>query len=67
MRLDYRQNKDDDGKAVSAIPSIRFNYLWSRDIQFELEVGADWTRTTTNGVDDTTMGYLILVGHRIDF
>ena len=67
LRLDYRQNKDDDGKAVSAIPSIRFNYLWSRDIQFELEVGADWTRTTTNGVDDTTMGYLIFVGHRIDF
>lgn len=67
LRLDYRQNKDDDGKAVSAIPSIRFNYLWSRDIQFELEIGGDWSRTTANGVEDTTLGYLIFVGHRIDF
>jgi hypothetical protein len=67
LRFDYRKNKDNDDQSVAAIPSIRLNYQWSRDIQFELELGGEWARTTTNGEVDTTLGYLVFVGHRVDF
>lgn len=67
LRLDYRKNKENDGETIAAIPTLRLNYLWSRDVQFELEFGGEWSRTVTNGIADTTLGYLVFVGHRIDF
>lgn len=67
VRFDYRTSKTNDDETVAAIPSIRLNYLWSRDVQFELEIGGEWARTTTNGDVDTTLGYLVFVGHRVDF
>jgi SPOR domain len=67
VRLDYRKNKVNDGETLAAIPTLRLNYLWSRDVQFELEFGGEWSRTVANGVADTTLGYLVFIGHRIDF
>jgi hypothetical protein len=67
VRLDYRKNKNNQDETLSAIPSVRFNYILRRDVQLELEVGGDWSKTETNGVSDTTLGYLIFGGYRLDF
>jgi SPOR domain len=68
LRLDYRDNKADSGVVYAAIPSLRLNYFLTREIQFEFEGGVEWSRSDPAvGESETTTGYFIFVGHRIDF
>ena len=67
LRLGYREGNDTDLKEYSALPSLLFNYYWTRDWNFELEVGARWTQLEQLGAKETTTDLFFTAGFRYDF
>lgn len=65
--IDYRTNKDDDGKQWKVRPLLRLEYIWKKRFHLEFEGGGEWSSKQLAGQDDDTKGYFFTVGYRIDF
>lgn len=67
LRLGYREGKEYDLTEYSVLPSVLLNYSFTRDLSFELELGAKrtWTERGTTEEDDTEVFFT--VGLRYDF
>ena len=60
LRLGYRTGKTIDLKEKTILPSVLLDYLLTKDLELELEVGPKWTLSDQAGVRSTTYG---LHGH----
>jgi hypothetical protein len=49
------------------LPSVLFNYYWTRDLSFELELGAKWTSKEQAGVRENETEFFVTAGFRYDF
>ena len=67
LRLGYRTGDTTDLEEFSVLPSVLFNYYVTRDTSLELEVGAQWTDSRQNGVEENTTDLFFTVGYRYDF
>lgn len=67
LMLGYRTGDNTDLVEYTVLPSILFDYYVTRDWSLELEVGAQWTDTKENGVEETTTDLFFTVGYRYDF
>lgn len=67
LRFNYKENKFDDLTEFAVLPSIRLNYAWSRDWDFELEFGGKWSQTKQSTLTDEELEYFFILGYRFDF
>ena len=68
LRVAYRANKGSDQTQISYRPSMRLNYYVTRTFQLELEGGGEWTDDQlAGGANETTFGYFVNLGYRVDF
>ncbi len=67
LRLGYRTGDETDLVEYSVLPSVLFNYYVTRDMSLELEVGAEWTNSKLNGVEENSTDLFFTVGYRYDF
>lgn len=67
LRLGYRAGENTDLTEISVLPSILFNYYWTRDLNFELEVGTNWTQLDQHNTRETTTDLFLTAGVRYDF
>jgi hypothetical protein len=67
LMLGYRTGDTSDLVEYSVLPSVLFDYYLTKDWNLELEVGARWTDTTQNGVEETTTDLFFTIGYRYDF
>lgn len=67
LMLGYRTGDHSDLVEYTVLPSVLFNYYVTRDFSLELEVGAQWTQTRENGVEETSTNLFFTVGYRYDF
>ncbi len=67
LMLSYRDGKSFEFTEVSVLPSILFNYYWTKDFSLELEAGAKWTRREQVGVREDNTDFFVTAGFRYDF
>jgi tetratricopeptide (TPR) repeat protein len=67
LRLGYDVGKGTDLKQYTVLPSILIDYYWTRDLNFELEVGAQWTSSVQSGIKTTDTELLATIGLRYSF
>lgn len=67
LRLGYRTGDYDDLVEYSVLPSILVDYYFTRDMSFELEIGADWRTSKQNGIEETSTDLFFTLGYRYDF
>jgi hypothetical protein len=69
LRLGYETGVGigNDLKQYTVLPSFLVDYYWSPDLNFELEVGAQWTTATLAGVRTRDTEFLATVGLRYTF
>ena len=67
LRLGYRAGENTDLTEISVLPSILFNYYWTRDLNFELEVGTNWTQLDQHNTWETTTDLFLTAGLKYDF
>ena len=67
LRLGYRTGNTTDLKEKTILPSILLDYLLTKDIEMELEVGPKWIFSDETGVKTTTMDFEVTLGLRYDF
>ncbi len=67
LRLGYRQDDVAKWEELSAVPSLRLDYQWTRDWNFELEGGAKLARKLQAGTRDDQSEVFVTVGYRYDF
>ncbi len=67
LRVGYRVGDGTDLSEISVLPSVLFNYYWTRDLNFEVEVGANWTQLDQLNTRETTTDVFLTAGFRYDF
>jgi tetratricopeptide (TPR) repeat protein len=67
LLLTYREGKGGGFTEVSALPSVLFNYYWTKDFSLELEAGAKWTRHEQAGARNDNTELFVTAGFRYDF
>jgi tetratricopeptide (TPR) repeat protein len=67
LLLTYREGKGVGFTDVSALPSVLFNYYWTKDFSLELEAGAKWTRHEQAGARSENTELFVTAGFRYDF
>jgi hypothetical protein len=67
LRLGYEVGIGDDLRQYTVLPSFLVDYYWTRDLNFELEVGAQWTSSTQTGVRTRDTELLATIGLRYSF
>jgi hypothetical protein len=67
LRLGYRQGRDIDLKEYTALPSLLFDYYWTKQLSFEAEVGVQQTWGEQAGVKDNNAELFVTIGARYDF
>ena len=67
LMLGYRTGDQSDLSEYTVQPSVLFNYYVTRDWNLELEIGARYTDSKQNGVEETTTDLFFTVGYRYDF
>lgn len=67
VRLGYREGDGSDLKEYSVLPSVLVNYFLTRDLNLEIEAGAQWTSTKQNGVEENETELFLTAGFRYDF
>ncbi len=67
LRLGYRTGDTTDLVEYTVLPSILFNYYVTRDMSFELEVGAEWSNNTQNSIEENSTDLFFTIGYRYDF
>jgi hypothetical protein len=67
LRLGYALGRGIDLKEYTVLPSILIDYYWTKNWNFELEVGAQWTSTVQSGIRSNDTELLVTAGLRYDF
>jgi hypothetical protein len=67
LMLGYRTGDTTDLVEYTVLPSVLVDYYLTRDLSLELEVGARWTDTTENNVEETSTDLFFTIGYRYDF
>ena len=67
LRLGYQVGDNSDLREFTVLPSILFNYYWTRDLSLELEVGAKWTERQQAGATQNETDLFFTAGFRYDF
>lgn len=68
LAVDFRQNQDSSSDQLKIRPSLRTDYRWNKNLQFELEGGVEWSSSRTPGLeDDDSLGLFMIVGFRYRF
>ena len=67
LRLGYRTGTTTDLKEETVLPSVLLNYMLTKDLGLELEVGAKWTSSVQAGVQSKNTDIFTTVGLRYDF
>ena len=67
LRLGYRTGVGTDLKETTILPSIVVNYLWSKGLTFEAEVGVKYMDSYLAGIDSKTKDIFGTVTIRQDF
>jgi len=67
LRLGYAVGTGSDLKQYTALPSLLIDYYWTRDLNFEFEVGAQWTSSVQSGIKTRDTELLATVGLRYSF
>ncbi len=67
LRLGYAVGNGTDLKQYTVLPSFLIDYYLTGDLNFELEVGAQWTRSTQFGIKTNDTELLATIGVRYSF
>jgi len=67
MRVDYRDNSNNDSTQWIAAPSLRVDYRWRKRYRFELEGGGEWSSQELATDTEDTSSYFVSIGYRADF
>ena len=71
IRIDFQDAVDAESEEWRFRPSLRMDYRWRRRLHLELEIGGEWTsRDVTLAFGEetqTTEGYYVSIGYRLDF
>jgi tetratricopeptide (TPR) repeat protein len=67
MRLNYRENDNDDSSQWTALPSLRMDYRWRKRYRFEIEGGKEWTTRDFTDRSEDSSSYYLSMGYRADF
>jgi len=67
VRLDYRENDNDDSNQWTALPSLRMDYRWRKRYRFEVEGGKEWTTRDFTDRSEDSSSYYLSMGYRADF
>ena len=67
VRLDYRENDNDDSSQWTALPSLRMDYRWRKRYRFEVEGGKEWTTRDFTDRSEDSSSYFLSMGYRADF
>jgi hypothetical protein len=67
LRLGYAVGNGTDLKQYTVLPSFLIDYYLTRDLNFEFEVGAQWTHSTQFGITTNDTELLATIGVRYSF
>jgi hypothetical protein len=67
LRFGYEVGIGDDLRQYTVLPSFLVDYYWTRDLNLELEVGAQWTTSAKAGVRSRDTELLATIGLRYSF
>lgn len=67
LQLGYRTGKTLQLTEYTVMPSVLFNYYWTKDLSLELETGVRWTETHQDTAVETNTDLFITAGIRYDF
>lgn len=67
LRLGYRTGVNSDLRETTILPSFLVNYLWSKELSFETEIGYKYMDGSLAGVRSVTRDLFATVGVRRDF
>lgn len=71
LRVDYQDTVETGTNEWRFRPSIRLDYRWRRRVHLELELRGEWTtrdfNTALGEETETTEGYSVSLGYRLDF
>jgi hypothetical protein len=67
LRLGYATDGGTDLKQYTVLPSFLIDYYFTRDLNLELEVGAQWTRSSQAGIMTKDIELLATIGLRYSF
>jgi tetratricopeptide (TPR) repeat protein len=67
LRFGYAVGNGIDLKEYTVLPSFLVDYYWTKDLNLEFEVGAQWTRSVQSGVRSTDTELLATIGVRYSF
>ena len=67
LRVDYRENDNDDSNQWTALPSLRMDYRWRKRYRFEVEGGKEWTTRDFTDRSEDSSSYYLSMGYRADF
>lgn len=65
--LAYREGKSTDLEEYSVLPSLLMDYLWTRDLNLELEVGTRFTWRSEGTIESRDTEIFVTAGFRYDF
>ena len=66
--VDFRKNRETDTDQLKFRPSLRTDYRWNKNLNFELEGGMEWTSNSEpDQEDDDTRGFFVIAGLRFHF
>ncbi len=67
VRYDIRTRSTNNSKTNRITTSARFDYRYTRELQFQMEIAADFTASTDNGVTTNDSDYSIDLSYIYDF
>ena len=67
IRVDYRENKEDDDSRWLVRPFLRIDYRMKRWFNLELDIGYEWVEETFVGEPQGREGYFVSTGYRAQF
>ncbi len=67
LRVDYREDKEDEDDRWLVRPFVRIDYRFKRWMKFELDYGYEWLEETFGGEAEKTTGYFFSIGYRAQF
>jgi Outer membrane lipoprotein len=67
LRLGYEVDNGTGLKQYTVLPSFLVDYQLTRDLNFEFEVGAEWTRSVQSRISTTDIELLVTIGLRYSF
>jgi tetratricopeptide (TPR) repeat protein len=67
LRLGYQVGDRTDLREFTVLPSILFDYYWTTDLSFEVEVGTKWTSREQAGTKEDETELFFTAGFRYDF